>query len=67
MAAVYYEPVAKKSDVKAGKQSLRFRSARTDPMSWPYQQRAMQAVRGDRVGGGELPMWENRLNDFEAA
>ena len=65
-AAICHAAVAKQIDLEGGKRILPLRGAQSDLVSRPDQQRTMQAVRGDRVGGGELPLRKNRLNDFES-
>ena len=55
VAGVHHAPVAKKIDRKGGKRSLPFQNVRSERMSHPDQQRAMEAVGGDSISGGKLP------------
>ena len=63
---VYDVIIAKKIDLKRGNRFLPFRDISSHRMSRPYQQCAVYAVRCDSIGSRELPLWENRLNDFKS-
>jgi len=63
VAGVHHAPVAKKIDRKGGKRSLPFQNVRSERMSHPDQQRAMEAVGGDSISGGKLPSGKDRLNN----
>ena len=63
---VYDVIIAKKIDLKRGNRFLPFLDISSHRMSRPYQQCAVYAVRCDSIGSRELPLWENRLNDFKS-
>ena len=63
---VYDATVTKKIDLKRGNRFLPFRDIPLHRMTRPYQQCAVYAVRCDSIGSGELPLWENQLNNFKS-
>ena len=63
---VYDVLIAKKIDLKRGNRFLPFLDISSHRMSRPYKQCAVYAVRCDSIGSRELPLWENRLNDFKS-
>ena len=63
---VYEAAVTKKIDFKRGNRFLPFPDIPFHRMTRPYQQRAVYAVRCDSIGSGELPLWEDRLNNFQS-
>src|SRR3984893_629783 len=66
VAGVDHAPIAKKIDRKGGKRFLPFENVRSERMSHPDQQRAMEAIGGDSISGGKLPSGKDRLNNFES-
>ena len=66
IAPVDMPAVARQIDVETRQHCLPFSRARADRVTWPDQERAVHAVGGDGIGGGEFPPRIDRLHDFKA-